>query len=429
MTRHRIVSTILLTALMAVPCFAGEHATARMRSTLERIEFVRATYAKLARFNHAERVRETGDLTQFDNPLALRFELSDFHAGNISAILNVPWTRLTPMAGEVLTITANGIFEDDREMVAYAARWEPGLYSSSILPSETLGDVLSRYASDYYDVGSYLAYTVTVTFEGRSRTYPALALFHDLYESAEHARPEYWDSVAGVAGILNQVADERRPAFGLSTPSVDGVPALSALTPTASFETPEGCYAYPGSRPRYTNDHPKGGYHEAEMHFTNCCSRPTIGRVRCALYPMVITREDPGSPTNLTTPYCWTDGAYGDPACYFTFHVKSVDLAISPTVGPEGTNVQCQAAVAVGWKRCTDPSCFLTGKLNVGVERKGANLGFEFSVPETGLGSVTWTETNFCNLPVQTASNPCPGTGVTDSADYSGIGDGTTSPP
>ena len=65
-----------------------------------------------------------------------------------------------------------------------------------------------------YDIGEYVAYDVTASYLGKSRTYRALALFHNLYVSSQNLEPVFWDNIAGTGGILTDVRNERRPLVG-----------------------------------------------------------------------------------------------------------------------------------------------------------------------------------------------------------------------
>src|SRR6185369_1905028 len=54
------------------------------------------------------------------------------------------------------------------------------------------------------------SYQVTVKLDGKSRTYRALAMFHQPLLSGDQRAPEFWD---GVVNGLNRVWEEKRPAY------------------------------------------------------------------------------------------------------------------------------------------------------------------------------------------------------------------------
>ena len=75
----------------------------------------------------------------------------------------------------------------------------------------TIADVFHFEAARYYDIKTYVAYQVTVKLEGRSRTYRALALFH---EPRPECAPEFWDAIVNGVG---DVWKEKRPAYKTKT--------------------------------------------------------------------------------------------------------------------------------------------------------------------------------------------------------------------
>jgi hypothetical protein len=391
---------------MTVPCLAGERFAPKLFSKPGRVLAVREAYARLTRLNQADRVRETRDPAQFDSPLAVKFELRDFHGGSIAEILDVPWTRLVTPAGEVLNLTTSSMIENGTETVSYAAHWMPGQYVSSVLESETIGELLHLYADSYYDVGSYLSYTVTVTYDGRSRTYPALVLFHDLYASADQVRPDFWDSVVGPGRVLNDIADEQRPAFTTVEPSgVAAAPMPAPATPGAgprvksdAYLTYEGCTSDAWYSPPNYADHPNGGYHFGNATFQTCCSRPTPTQVKCEMQAFGVDGiENPG-PSSL--PGCGTT-----PNCYFTYHVPSTSQKGSTHTGSVTTTVNCAAAAVVGFKKCLVPNCTVEGKLGVSVSGGGFSGGFSIGVGPDAIWSDNHEVSSNCSLP------PVPGQG------------------
>src|SRR5688572_30444458 len=156
-------------------------------------KLVRDTYAKLEAYNAAAQVLENEYTRKPLRPAAsLRFELSDFRSGNIKEILNQPYAGLITLpTGEVISLTrGTHTLNDGPEEATFAAAWEPGRYASVSDPHWTIADAFHFEPEKYYDIVSYASYSVTVRLDGRSRTYRALALFHDETNRTETHAPE-----------------------------------------------------------------------------------------------------------------------------------------------------------------------------------------------------------------------------------------------
>lgn len=431
MTRRRLSSAILLVLCIALPGLGRERESIKRLSSFDRIRLVRDAYRRMTTYNQANRILETGDPTQFDSARVLRFELSNFESGPIANIMETPWTKLVVLGGDVLSVWPRSIGEDGRESVTYAAEWNHVPYISSIQLSETMGDLLSRYAARNYDVGSYLSYTVTVTFDGRTRTYPALVLFHDLYGSADNAWPDFWDGVVGLGGALNKIAVERRPP---TSPA-----ASSRFNVTAdTWDDEQQCIDSTAGSTNMTFDHPKGGYHSIRATFRNCCQRlPDNSRHRCVLWPWSVTRTEYGGGATASLGYSDCQGSGNinlPPHCYLTVHVMFRDEKSSGYTDSLSKDVTCYAAIAATWKKCVDPACAIDGALTVeaGLPQPAVGkAGFTFNVPNTGLGKWEHPETAVC---LATTPKPCNDTEIADPADYQdggfgGDGSVGTSPP
>src|SRR5262249_50403774 len=94
----------------------------------------------------------------------------------------------------------------------FDAAWEPGQYASVFDPAWTVADVFHFEAARYYNIKTYASYQVTVTLEGRSRSYRAIALFRDGPDDL--GPPEFWDTIVNGVG---SVWDEKRPAYKAKT--------------------------------------------------------------------------------------------------------------------------------------------------------------------------------------------------------------------
>ncbi|HEX3145487.1 MAG TPA: hypothetical protein VHQ64_16050 [Pyrinomonadaceae bacterium] len=146
---------------------------------------------------------------------AIEFELSNFKFGSIDEIRKLRRSDLiTPASGDVLSLHLF-IRTKNRgdEHVAYKASWVAGdgtLYDKKW----TVAELFQLEPTQSYDIGEYATYDVKVSYLGKSRSYHALALFHNLYGSAANPQPVFWDNIVGPAHILTDVRSEKRPLIG-----------------------------------------------------------------------------------------------------------------------------------------------------------------------------------------------------------------------
>jgi len=179
-------------------------------------KLVRATYDKLTRLSRAALIDDLGRGPAADETKFLRFTLSDFRIGPIADIINAKHSEIISRGtGDIIELTHSiRRLNKEEEHVAFEARWSTGQYASVYDPRWTVGDLLTLEVKDGYDIGEYALYHVSVSFQGRSRDYTALALFHNGYGSTEDLKPAFWDSIVGSGGALDQVWREKRPAAG-----------------------------------------------------------------------------------------------------------------------------------------------------------------------------------------------------------------------
>lgn len=182
---------------------------------------VRAAYTKLAAYNRAAiQWQIDRGLKSPNNAPELVFALRDFRTGSIQEILESRNNEMvTQPFGEILNVSHATVRENGGpEQATYPAQWTKGQYASFYDRQWTVGDIMRFEPAKYFDVGSYASYEVTVSFEGRNRTYRALVIFHDLYTSDAKSKSEFWDSVVGMGGTLTQVWEEKLMPYG-ATPN------------------------------------------------------------------------------------------------------------------------------------------------------------------------------------------------------------------
>lgn len=194
---------------------------------------VRETYRKLVSLNRAvlhedDRLREMAGAAKApaDPPaLVLQFALSNFRVGPIGEVMRAFHHELvTQPSGEVINLMRSVTQHNGgEEFVSYKAEWTQGKYATGYDRHWTLGDMLGFEPRRYYDVESYASYDATVSFQGKTRTYRALALFHNPYGSVEDLRPTIWDSIMGMGWTLTDVWREKlRPAGTQGDPAPAG---------------------------------------------------------------------------------------------------------------------------------------------------------------------------------------------------------------
>jgi hypothetical protein len=201
-------------------------------------KLVVSVYEKLVIYNNAATLLQAD--RRIKSPKAssdMAFGFSNFRSGPIKEILNFRNKDLvTQPSGEIISVNHAKIREDaGEERAAYTAQWVPGQYSSGYDRQWTIGDLLGFEPAKYYDVGNYASYEVTVSFQGRKRTYRALVLFHNLYKSPDAVKAEFWDTVVGMGGSLTQLSEEK-----LS-------PYTTSPTPVQSQDAPNGAGTLTGN--------------------------------------------------------------------------------------------------------------------------------------------------------------------------------------
>lgn len=193
-------------------------------TTLEE-KLIRIAYRKLSvyetvqRFDKAE--KENQPRGQALAEKGLRFKLKDFRVGPIQEILNVRYRDLvTSPTGEIIQIgtgtTRHNVTDEDglttegEEKFSIDAKWKSAQYASRADEGWTVGDILQLEAMRFHNVGEYASYEVTVSLEGKTKTYHAIAFFHNPYQSSTQLDPEFLDSTVGMGGVVTQVFKETK---------------------------------------------------------------------------------------------------------------------------------------------------------------------------------------------------------------------------
>ncbi|HJP93235.1 MAG TPA: hypothetical protein VJ875_14855 [Pyrinomonadaceae bacterium] len=341
---------LVLTPFLLFAFFVNAGMAYERSNTTSQEKLVRETYRKLETYNAAAQVFQSEHTRRPVRAEAnLTIELSDFRAGDIQEILGKRYAELVTLpTGEVVSLThGSHSLNGGAEEATFAAAWEPGQYAAVFDPMWTVSDVFHFEAARYYDIKSYISYQVTVKLEERSRTYRAVALFHE----APGAGPEFWDAI--VNGMDN-VWQEKRPTYkAKSALTVDGGDATLALVGDPSISggdltinaTTSGTGTYSTTQtstilPLWLNgditEH-ASGWHAGTAEFAGICSKLPGNLQRCSVEINNFAAFDSGTLSTITP---------------FFSHVGTKDQKTEDGTGPLGTSVSCASATGVAFSSC-----------------------------------------------------------------------------
>jgi len=380
-------------------------------------KMVRAAYEKLTLLSKAAlllegRIRDESAA----EPQFLKFELGNFRVGAIQEILNSRHSEIiTGASGDTIDLIHSVTqLNKEEEHVAYEARWTTGQYASIYDPQWTIGDLLGYEANKFYDVGEYALYDVTVSFKGKTRTYRALALFHNPYGSVENLKPSFWDAVVGSGGSLTQAWNEKRLPVGQKAPSTKSgssgsdvhlpqshhartlaarmlPPAtrLSTLAPeelgyTESYSTSVAEITIPPSVTEDRRDHTSGAHGEGIQWKGSCLELP--GNLQFCRVDMAFLFIYENGSTNLL----------------FHIHKNKEDDKNETASGPRGIPITCDRGHGIATKYCLTSAC----DFDVSLSGVGINMRM--------VGGDVWNgqliHKHVCNLP--SSGNNCTNTWV-----------------
>ena len=372
-------------SLLVSACFNGT-SEARERPDEARETIVRETYKKLETYNAAAQIFQNEYAERrFRAAANLNVELSDFRSGIIVEILNQRYADLVTLpAGDVISLTRGGhSLNGGPQEATFAAAWEPGQYASVFDPLWTVSDVFHFEPARYYDIGSYISYVVTVKLEGKSRTYKALAFFHESSDPSAAGRPEFWDAIINGIG---SVWEEKRPPYKSKKidTAADGEAGVTALTNTAvanevSLNTSSTVTKL---RPwvRWDESEHLSGFHGGAADYAGECLVLPGSLQRCSVLVGNFAAFETGTLDHVTP---------------FFLHVGSKDQKTENRTGPIGSSVSCASATGVAFSSClVGASCggSASVSLSVGVGSASATVS----------GGNMWRDVNTehftCNL-------------------------------
>lgn len=368
---------------------------------------VRAAYEKLTIFNKAALLVDgPGVPRPEDDTLFLKFELRNFKAGPIQEILTALHSEIkTGKSGDIIDLTrVSTRLNKGEEFVAYRAEWTKGQYASIYDPHWTVGDLLGHSPDKYSDVGEYALYDVTVSFQGKSRSYRALALFHNAFGSGGNLKPSFWDTVVGSGGSLTDVWNEKRRPVGSGvqssskkrTPSFKpegystGLGAAGLLearwAPKAAFTSDSHYGTSSLSDPvenitEDTTGHTKGKHGE-QVKFQGSCAAQSSNQQLCRV--------------NFYFRYTYENGTTSN---WFYVHTNRVAESIETATGPRGVPIVCHTGRGVATQNCLNPECNFT----FGLTGSGANM--QMTGGDVWRGQLVHRHT--CNIAASGGSTVC----------------------
>ena len=174
---------------------------------------VRAAYDKLMKLSRVAESQRTHQGAPLDENGILKFELFNFRVGPIKEIELTHAEELISLpTGEIVLLIRTETNENENKpIISYKAEWTAGQYAAMFEPQWTVADLMSFESHKDFDVGEYASYMVSVTYKAKTKTYKALALFHNPYKFQGALRPTFWDSTVGLGGTLTDVWNETLP--------------------------------------------------------------------------------------------------------------------------------------------------------------------------------------------------------------------------
>jgi hypothetical protein len=406
-----IVSIVSLTKgqdASSKPANEGGSSKLKSSSVTAQEKVVRETYEKLTKLSRAALFIDDSMTESPDSTLFLNFELGNFKVGPIDEIKNELHSKIKDQnAGAVITLgRISTSHNGGQEYVAYKAQWTTGQYASIYDHNWTIADVFALYPTEYYDIGSYALYDVTVKFQGKTRTYRSLVLFHNPYGSVEDLKPAFWDSVVGGGGALTGVWNENRPAVEQKQPAslTRTKPYTSELLPAHHSRTgpvrllpakwsplartvPPPIQDYSsetyseevmvtdafGNTVEDRKEHSSGA-HGLQVAFVGKCSKEANNQQSCRVDTNGIFVYENGTLNN-----------------WFYGHTNDTDEKFEAAGGPRGTPIQCVHFYGIATSSCLFGDCNLTGSF------QGAGGSWQMTGGNLWNGQLSHRQT--CNIP------------------------------
>jgi hypothetical protein len=350
---------LAFTSLLFAVLFIGP-IRAQGRSGAEQERVVRETYRKLEAYNAAAQIFQNEMTSKpIRAEVNLSFELTAFRYGVVAEILDKRYADLVTLpTGDVVSLTRGGHSLDGGPQEAtFGAQWEHGQYAAVFDPVWTVADVFHFEAARYYDIRTYVAYQVTVKLDGRSRTYQALALFHEPREPGDVGAPEFWDAIVNGIG---SVWEERRPPYkakkGIVVEKADGDLSVSAAIGSGVGTETDTASSTITALPFWISEdftEHASGRHAGTAEYRGTCTVLPGSLQRCSVVVGAFEAFESGTLSNFSI---------------FFSHTGSKDQKTENRTGALGTSVSCASATGVAFSSCLiGTSCGTTAQVGLSI--------------------------------------------------------------
>lgn len=359
---------------------------------------VRAAYEKVSILNRSGLVDTSKSTTTGANDRIVTFKLSNFRVGPIQDILSTRASEiLSGTSGEIILLTRISTQQNkEGAHVSYRAEWTSGQYASAYDPQWTISDLMGFEANKYYAVGAYASYVVQVSLQGKSKSYRALALFHNNYQTRETLTPSFWDNVIGMGGALTDLWNDGRvldaqiqtasKALSFSLLSTAGEGDISAESTssgvtTESYSSTASAAGIVRTTTKDSKEHSTGEHGETVGFQGSCFAEPN-NQQRCQVDIMDSDTFERGETTN-----------------FFTVHVNRVDEIRQTATSQRGLELLCSAARGVATSNCSFPNCSFTASLQ--------GSGVTLHMTGGGVWNGHLIHNHKCNISSDTAGGSC----------------------
>lgn len=177
-------------------------------------EILSVVYGKLLMYVTADRALTSVQKKRAYRPKdALEVEIQNVHTGRIDDILDKSYGRLvTKPTGRILRIVPTSRTHDNGPAhISYECQWMQSDYTANLLEDwegTAVREFLKMTGVDGID--KYTSYEVRITLDGETRTYKAMILYRNGFQSMPKPNVVFCDNIIS-SSVLAQLLDENRP--------------------------------------------------------------------------------------------------------------------------------------------------------------------------------------------------------------------------
>ena len=392
---HRYLLPTVLVLCLIAPHWAAQGQIQRASFETHRDQtspaieerLIRQAYQQLTALNRAtllDPVTNSLPGSEADGSV-LKFELNGFRIGPIEEILARQAGELrTEHSGEVVSLSRTiSRHNQEHERLGYKARWTSAQYASGYDRSWTVSDKMGFEPAVYHDVERYAVYQVKVSYQNRSRTYQALALFHRSIDSRGEPKISFWDSVVGSGGALTEILHDTHSGSDLASPQkpalvipgtlqANSFSEIDSIT-SESYSESTLDETLPPRTTSNTRDHSSGSHGET-IWFQPRCTALFNNQQFCSVEYNGIFIFENGSIDTI----------------FYIHRNREADNSQTAT-GPRGISIECYAGHGVATRYCLDNDCVFSASLS------GNGAGMQMSGGDVWNGHLMHKHT--CRLP------------------------------